>query len=303
MPPNRCAVADPAKLLALSTATALATPFEDHFLDGTPLIKGAVVATAGELRAWSGVRLGQSYWLVLTPGDQQGHTAASTLTVKVTLPPDGSELQSMEACDLTTGEAHTVTQTTATSITISKLKLTRTTVLQVAAGAAAKCAKLPSDVWLPEPGYNFPLKTDDGEAFGPHPTLSRALAQSRTAKNAMLSKLTHVAAAAVVVRSACACIPCGSSTPKDFGSGDCGVASAVCSATSKPSPGCYTTCNTTCNCGSKTCGAPSPAPPMPAHLDVPWDWAVGSFQGGECATVPQSGVARIKPGESVVVSN
>ena len=32
-------------------------------------------------------------------------------------------------------------------------------------GAATKCTKLPSDVWLPKPGYNFPLKTDDGEAL------------------------------------------------------------------------------------------------------------------------------------------
>jgi hypothetical protein len=48
---------DPAKVLALSTATALAVPFEDHFMDGIPLMKGAVNTVAGELRAWSGMQL------------------------------------------------------------------------------------------------------------------------------------------------------------------------------------------------------------------------------------------------------
>ena len=96
--------------------------------------------------------------LVLTPGDQHGHTAASTLTAKVdvSLPPDGWGQQSMGACDLTTGETHAVAQTA-----------TGTAVLHVAsAGVAAKCAKLPFDVhvWLPVPGYNFQLKTDDGDA-------------------------------------------------------------------------------------------------------------------------------------------
>jgi hypothetical protein len=153
---------DPAKLLALSTATALATPFESLFLDGMPLIKGAVTATEGPLRAWSGVHLAGAHWLVLTPGDQHGNTAPSMLTVKVQAlsDPHGSEQQSMEVCDLTTGETHAVTQT-GTDITISALKLTRTTVLHMAAGAAAECTKLPADVWLPQPGYNFAIKTDD----------------------------------------------------------------------------------------------------------------------------------------------
>jgi hypothetical protein len=147
---------DPAKMLALSTATALATPFEDHFLDGTPLLPSDFNVTAGSVRAWSGMRLGLSHWLVLTPGAQAAHTAPSvvSLALKVAQP---DQQVTWTACDLTTGEAHAVTQTTATGIAISKLELTRTTVLHVASGATTKCAKLPSDVWLPEPGYNFPL--------------------------------------------------------------------------------------------------------------------------------------------------
>lgn len=88
---------DPAKLLALSSAISLATPFEDHFLDGVPLAKGALTATAGELRAWSGVQLNSSLWLVITPGDAQGHTKASELTLHVALPePDSAEMRKAE---------------------------------------------------------------------------------------------------------------------------------------------------------------------------------------------------------------
>ena len=93
---------DPAKLLALSSAVSLATPFEDHFLDGVPLVKGALTATAGELRAWSGVRLNSSLWLVITPGDAQGHTRASKLTLQVALPePDSAEMRKAEGQHIT----------------------------------------------------------------------------------------------------------------------------------------------------------------------------------------------------------
>ena len=40
-------------------------------------------------------------------------------------------------------------------LTITDVQLARTTVLHVEAGTGAGCEKLPSDVWLPEPGYNF----------------------------------------------------------------------------------------------------------------------------------------------------
>jgi hypothetical protein len=163
---------DPAKLLALSTATALAAPFEDYFMDGKPLVEGALTTQAGELRAWSGVRLGaDAHWLVLTPGDQQGHTLPSTLTLTIALPSPGLDGSSgiimdrvsgvrtasaLSGCDLTTGRALHADQLrqTAMNVTISDLALDRTTVLHVAPGAAAKCEPLPSDVWLPVPGYN-----------------------------------------------------------------------------------------------------------------------------------------------------
>ena len=84
-------IGDPGKLLALSTAIALALPFEGHFLDGTPMIDADVSVLAGRLRAWSGMRLGASRWLVLTPGGEH-RTAPSSVTVEVVLstPTDGA---------------------------------------------------------------------------------------------------------------------------------------------------------------------------------------------------------------------
>ena len=63
------------KLLALSTATALATPFEDFFFSGDPIVPDAAAASQG-LRAWSGVRKGSELWVVLTPG-KLAHTQPS----------------------------------------------------------------------------------------------------------------------------------------------------------------------------------------------------------------------------------
>ena len=178
---------DPAKLLALSTATALATPFEDLFLEGEPLVKGAVTAQpvtgargkgdgAAGLRAWSGVGLRDAYWLVLTPGDQQGRTMAATLTVTMDLlrptAPDGEPMGSgggnagaralalaapLTVCDLTTGKPLPQEQLSqsASNLTLSRVELVRTSVLHVAPRAAADCEPLPPDVWLPEPGYNY----------------------------------------------------------------------------------------------------------------------------------------------------
>lgn len=66
-------------------------------------------------------------------------------------------LTARSACDLTTGAKLSVQSATGinTGITITAAQLTRTTVLHVEAGTAGNCKKLPSDVWLPEPGYNF----------------------------------------------------------------------------------------------------------------------------------------------------
>lgn len=133
---------DPAKILALSTATALAAPFEDHFMDGMPLISGTLTVASGDLRAWSGVRLGSSTWLVLTPG-KAGLTRPSDLTVSLALPTSDSPEASptdggsvaYSACDLTTGQEYKVapdSSAAGSSLTI-QAALVRTTVVHVAA--------------------------------------------------------------------------------------------------------------------------------------------------------------------------
>ena len=148
---------DPGKILALSTATALATPFEDQLLDGTPLISTALKVVDGVLRAWSGVELATSHWLVLTPG-KEGRTQPSDVTFTLSLPKNAeNDATKYIACDLTTGQAypthtHAAGQTDRLGI---HAVLTRTTVVHVLAALSCEgTKKLPSDAWLPVDGYN-----------------------------------------------------------------------------------------------------------------------------------------------------
>ena len=154
---------DPGKVLALSSATALATPFEDHFLEGQPMVSTQLECVTGQLRAWSGMQLGQSMWMVLTPGNT-GQTATSDLVVKVLM--SSAATATFSACDLTTG------QTLATNAAEDGVEVTaalsRTTVLHVAPGASCSGNKLPAGAWLPVAGYNYQpslpasWKSDDG---------------------------------------------------------------------------------------------------------------------------------------------
>ena len=144
---------DPGKLLALSSAVALAGPFEDHLVDGAPMVGPELtVGPGGRLRAWSGMRLGSSVWLVLTPGGPR-RTEAATVTIELTAPAAGIDPQQppapappVTACDLTTGTAVPVVST-GSALQISAT-LPATTVLHVAPGAAP-CRRLPLP-WLPQ---------------------------------------------------------------------------------------------------------------------------------------------------------
>jgi hypothetical protein len=153
---------DPGKILALSTATALAVPFEDELIHGTPLISTAVQVVEGLLRAWSGVQLPtttSSHWLVLTPG-KEGRTQPSNVTITLTLPDGGDDNANEDgglkyiACDLTTGHSYHTTAAKSGRLGI-KAALQRTTVVHVSAAAACdETKKLPADAWLPVGGYN-----------------------------------------------------------------------------------------------------------------------------------------------------
>ena len=148
---------DPGKILALSTATALAAAFEEQLLVGTPLISTALELVDGLLRAWSGVELATSHWLVLSPGTE-GRTQPSDVTISLQLPKNAkSDATKYIACDLTTGHAYPTRAhgVGATQRLNLHAALTRTSVLHVL--AALSChgtKKLPSDAWLPVDGYN-----------------------------------------------------------------------------------------------------------------------------------------------------
>jgi hypothetical protein len=148
---------DPGKILALSTATALAAPFEDELVHGgTPLISTALQVVDGVLRAWSGVELATSHWLVLSPGEA-GWTQPSDVTFTLSLPKTAKNDTKYIACDLTNGQAysthpHSAGQTNSLSIHAA---LKRTTVVHVLAATSCEgTKKLPSDAWLPVDDYN-----------------------------------------------------------------------------------------------------------------------------------------------------
>lgn len=124
---------DPGKILALSTATALATPFEDHFVRGAPLISTALKVVDGELRAWSGVQLGPSHWIVLTPG-KEGRTQPSNVTITLAVP---RSVGKYIACDVTTGQTHHVMET-GTGLVAIRAALSRTTVAQLSHNCCAR---------------------------------------------------------------------------------------------------------------------------------------------------------------------
>lgn len=140
---------NPGKVLALSSATALATLFEDHFLEGRPMLSTQLDCMTGQLRAWSGMQLKQCMWIVLTPGST-GRTAASNLVVKILASP--AMAVTFSACDLTTGQAF-ATEATADGVKVTA-PLSRTTVVQVAPGANCSGSKLPAGAWLPVAGYD-----------------------------------------------------------------------------------------------------------------------------------------------------
>ena len=139
---------DMGKLLALSTATALATPFEDFFFSGEPILPDAAAASKG-LRAWSGVRKGSELWVVLTPG-KLAHTQPSDVHLELTVgSEDGGESQAtFVACDLVSGEVAHLGQGPKISV---RRRLAATTVLHIGPTAGETCErnKLPPLAWVP----------------------------------------------------------------------------------------------------------------------------------------------------------
>ena len=146
---------DGADILALSTATALAAPFEEIFFSGTPLNDADVLAQQNVL-AWSGMTLGGSTWAVVTPAIPGEATSITFANADV-----------LQACDLVAGKAvklqpGNIDQANAGAVFTAELD--STVVLHISAdsstGPACGAAQsLGKNIWWPQS-----LKSDDGEA-------------------------------------------------------------------------------------------------------------------------------------------
>ena len=131
---------DGGKILALSTAAALAAPFEDHFFLGRPLVAVLDVeeAASQNILAWSGMSHQNSLWVVLTP---RRNGAKTTLKFR------GGNGVAKTACDLVTGKTVALKDLTFSAV------LEGTVVLHIAAGAATGpgCSgPVAKNLWWPQ---------------------------------------------------------------------------------------------------------------------------------------------------------
>ena len=131
---------DGGKILALSTATALAQPFEDHFFFGRPLgvLDLDESATSENILAWSGMSYQNSLWVVITPNSRG---EISTLKFK-----DGNSVAET-ACDVVKGKLVTLKNLTFSAV------LDGSIVLHIAASAAMGpgCSKpVAKHMWWPQ---------------------------------------------------------------------------------------------------------------------------------------------------------
>ena len=88
---------DPGKVLALSTAAALAAPYAEHFFTGTPIVEPDQLRNQSNVLAAAGMRSGLDCWLVVTPA------RAGEVGLELRLPFAGSS--TVAACELISGRA------------------------------------------------------------------------------------------------------------------------------------------------------------------------------------------------------
>jgi hypothetical protein len=147
---------DGADILALSTATAVAAPFEDLFFTGTPLNSKDVLAQQNVL-AWSGMTKGGISWVVVTPA-VVGKMTSITFANEV-----------LQACDLIAGKVVKLkpsnTEQAGTSGAVFTADLDSTVVLHISkdapAGPGCGGASLGKNIWWPR------LKNDEDGLSSP----------------------------------------------------------------------------------------------------------------------------------------
>ena len=108
------------------------------------MVSNDLSCATGQLRAWSGMKLRKSMWIVLSP------MSDGRVVLKVAVKESPG---TMSACDRTTGQ--TLTTTVAGDGVQLELVLNRTVVVHMAPTASTICAKPPPTAWLPVPGYNY----------------------------------------------------------------------------------------------------------------------------------------------------
>jgi hypothetical protein len=131
---------DGGKILAMSTAAALAAPFEDHFFLGRPLVAVLDIeeAASENILAWSGMSYQNSLWVVLTPRANGAKT-----TLKFT---DGNGVAA-SACDLVTSKTVTLKDLTFSAVLEGSIVLHIATDAANGPGCSGPVAK---NLWWPQ---------------------------------------------------------------------------------------------------------------------------------------------------------
>lgn len=153
---------DPGKILALSTAAALAAPFEDLFFEGTTLSAPDQLSWSesdGNVLAAAGMQMNRTSWLVVTP-TLPGMPVA--LTVKMPLEDAGTKLY---ICELLSGISTTTTVAADGGAEV-KLSAPDGTVVLHIASKAGSCEA--TKLWNPKPiTERVRMKHDDQQNASP----------------------------------------------------------------------------------------------------------------------------------------
>jgi hypothetical protein len=149
---------DPAKMLALSTATAYAVPFEDWMMDAD-LVRG--LTPRQNILAWSGVCQNDTYWLVLTPVDHAQPLHFGLLLGQQHQRRRLNPADAYSVCDLTRGESKDATtighmldisvdrRAPAGSNQYSSSYVLLVSMKEASSARDCKAVALPTSAWLP----------------------------------------------------------------------------------------------------------------------------------------------------------
>eukprot|EP01043_Picozoa_sp_COSAG02_P057252 COSAG02_NODE_6917_length_3288_cov_87.007972_2_plen_764_part_01 len=160
---------DPGKILALSTASALAAEYEELFFEGQTLAAPDELRwseSQGNVLAAAGMRKNLTMWLVITP---KVPGARVTLTLRLQSPDTGTQLY---LCELLSGISSTVT-VGADGETVLTLSAPASTVVLHLHAAATGADCVATELWWPKPSilWSSRMKHDDVRVSSANPEL------------------------------------------------------------------------------------------------------------------------------------